>query len=112
MSDAKKPKSLFDDFNDTLEGVGNVVSGKIFDPSSWQAKQEAAQVTNPKVSGKADDDAEEIEETRTVRRRRGGTFAPAPKGKGGGSGDGGGSGGDGGSSAGQSGKTDGGSGAA
>lgn len=75
MSDVKKP-GLFDDVEDLFNGISNVVTGKVFSKEAWT---KVAAPKTPEVKAPPNDDAEEIEEVRTVRRRKGGTFASAPK---------------------------------
>lgn len=78
MPDEKKKKGnpLFD-LGAPFEGLSNVVSGKVFDPKSWDYNAEVG--TEKKTDGDgADEVTEETVTTTTRRRGKRGTFTTAP----------------------------------
>lgn len=86
MPDAKKPYNALTDMMAPLRGVKNIVSGRVFDPLSWNDEKDIAFHNPAPNAGAASngDASEEVEESTTRRVRRGprGTFTAAGTGEG------------------------------
>lgn len=75
MANEKKSGGLLDEATELFSGFTGIVNGDVFDPAYWKGAESA-----PVKESKSNDDGEVIEEERTVRRSKRGTFLAAPKG--------------------------------
>lgn len=79
MANEKKSGAggLLDEAAEVFSGFTGIVNGDVFDPTYWKGAEAAPVVKETKP----DDDLETVEEERTVKRSKRGTFIAAPKGK-------------------------------